>query len=613
MGSIKFAAVLAGVLIVAGDGSAARKQLDRPHNIVLFVPDGLRASAVDERTAPALAALRDRGVNFTNPHAVFPTVTMANASALATSHFQGDTGTFSNTIFTGFPVRGVMESVTPFLEHDTALGDMDEHFEGDYLAEQTILDAARKAGLQTATVGKLGPTLVFDHTARDGESTIVIDDSTGRAGGIPLSAGVRRALADAGLPLEAPSRGENGESGTATVPGTRHANVNQQNYFVDVTTKVILPAFAKSGRPFVLVFWSRDPDGTQHNQGDSLNQLVPGINGPTSLAGLKNADDSLARIQAALDRYGLAKTTNIIVAADHGFSTISKQSETSAAARDSYANVPQSLLPPGFLAIDLAGALNLPLFDPDDHDARVGQGRFPKRGNGLIGPDPKYPVVAVAANGGSDLVYVPTADKSVAARIIEILGRQDYVSGIFVDDWVGDMAGTLPLRAIGLHGQAKPPRPAIVVSFRSFATGCATPALCAVEVADTTLQQGQGNHGSFSRADTMNFMAASGPDFKTGFVDALPAGNVDVARTMAALLRLALPQKGAQIGRVLTETFLSGATPAAERHILRAPMSAGGVRTELEYQTVGSTRYFDAAGTRGRTQGLGGDEPHNHR
>jgi len=29
----------------------------------------------------------------------------------------------------------------------------------------------------------------------------------------------------------------------------------------------------------VLVFWSRDPDGTQHNQGDSLNQLVPGING----------------------------------------------------------------------------------------------------------------------------------------------------------------------------------------------------------------------------------------------------------------------------------------------------------------------------------------------
>jgi hypothetical protein len=35
-----------------------------------------------------------------------------------------------------------------------------------------------------------------------------------------------------------------------------------------------------------------------------------------------------------------------------------------------------------------------------------------------------------------------------------------------------------------------------------------------VEIADTGLQQGQGMHGSFSRADTFNNMAAIGPDFK---------------------------------------------------------------------------------------------------
>ncbi len=28
--------------------------------------------------------------------------------------------------------------------------------------------------------------------------------------------------------------------------------------------------FKARNKPFVLVFWSRDPDGTQHNQGDSL-------------------------------------------------------------------------------------------------------------------------------------------------------------------------------------------------------------------------------------------------------------------------------------------------------------------------------------------------------
>ena len=37
-----------------------------------------------------------------------------------------------------------------------------------------------------------------------------------------------------------------------------------------LATKVVLPLFKARGKPFVLVYWSRDPDGTQHNQGDSL-------------------------------------------------------------------------------------------------------------------------------------------------------------------------------------------------------------------------------------------------------------------------------------------------------------------------------------------------------
>ena len=85
-----------------------------------------------------------------------------------------------------------------------------------------------------------------------------------------------------------------------TTPGTLTANVVQQDYFAAVTTKAVLPLFKERNKPFVLVFWSRDPDGSQHNQGDSLNALVPGINGPTSLAAIRNADDDLARIRAAL-------------------------------------------------------------------------------------------------------------------------------------------------------------------------------------------------------------------------------------------------------------------------------------------------------------------------
>ena len=58
-----------------------------PHNVILFVPDGLRALKVTPETAPAMAALRDRGVNFKNPHSLFPTFTTANASAMATGRF----------------------------------------------------------------------------------------------------------------------------------------------------------------------------------------------------------------------------------------------------------------------------------------------------------------------------------------------------------------------------------------------------------------------------------------------------------------------------------------------------------------------------------------------
>src|SRR5438270_7814937 len=187
---------------------------------------------------------------------------------------------------------------------------------------------AREKGFSTSAIGKLGPTLIFDHTDR-GKNTIVIDDSTGGKSGIALSDEMKDALTRAGLALSAPSRGDNGKAGDAKTPGTTTANTVQQAYMADVATKVVLPMFKARGKPFVLVFWSRDPDGSQHNQGDSLNTITPGINGPTSLASIKNADNNLAQLRKALDDLGLAATTDVMIAADHGFSTISKESQTS--------------------------------------------------------------------------------------------------------------------------------------------------------------------------------------------------------------------------------------------------------------------------------------------
>src|SRR5215471_208821 len=144
--------LLAGIVLSCLCAGTAGARSEVRHNVVLFVPDGLRALMVTREATPAMAAVRDRGVNFRNSHALFPTFTTPNASAMATGHYLGDTGDFSNTIYAGFPVPGAGESLTPFLESDPVLGDVDEHFGGDYLDEVTLLAAARAAGISTATI-----------------------------------------------------------------------------------------------------------------------------------------------------------------------------------------------------------------------------------------------------------------------------------------------------------------------------------------------------------------------------------------------------------------------------------------------------------------------------
>src|SRR5215510_8085772 len=217
----------AAALVATFAATAGARMAPVTHNVVLFIPDGLRAQIVNAQTAPAMAAVRDKGVAFRNSHSLFPTFTMAIASAMASGHYLGDTGTFSNTIYTGYSSAPAGDTIVPFIENDAVLGDVDEHFNGDYLNEETILKMARAQGFSTAAIGKLGPTYLFDHTD-GGKNTIVIDDSTGGKNGVPLSDEMKDALTKAGLPLVTTPRGENSKAGDAKTPGTTTANVAQQ-------------------------------------------------------------------------------------------------------------------------------------------------------------------------------------------------------------------------------------------------------------------------------------------------------------------------------------------------------------------------------------------------
>ena len=95
--------VLSATLLLSA--TAASAQNDKPHNLILFVPDGLRGGIVKPETAPAMAEIRAKGVDFRNSHSLFPTFTMANSSAMATGHYLGDSGDLQQHHFYGIHSR----------------------------------------------------------------------------------------------------------------------------------------------------------------------------------------------------------------------------------------------------------------------------------------------------------------------------------------------------------------------------------------------------------------------------------------------------------------------------------------------------------------------------
>jgi arylsulfatase A-like enzyme len=692
-------------------------------NVLIFVADGLRNGAVNATDTPTMYGLRQTGVNYSNSYSLFPTFTTPNASAIATGHYLGDTGDFSNTVYTGYPVVNANGSVTPFIENDPILADInansnqadpDTSFsKNNFLTEESFLAYARANGYDTAAIGKLGPVAIFDVTqdTRTGGTTsanitpktVILDDSTyintvanattpptnsvGSQSAIPLSSTIANDLNKAGLigtnvpgtTTTATTIGSirsNQPAGSLTTAGTTNSNAQQQQYFADATTKAVLPQFTSdiasgTSKGFATVYWSRDPDGTQHNNGDAFNAADPGnnsltigINGSSPKKAVANADANLKQIidylKATDDPANPGKklydNTDIFVTADHGFSTISKQAvgvTFDAAGKATYTNttsyaatldyyttdattgaktttVHKGFLPQGFVAIDLAHDLGSTLYDPNKPTATVTtaninniqytavdptKGQTTTSGNGVIGGTGKVTngaidastQVVVAANGGSDLLYVPSNDPALVKQVVALLSQKDYISGIFVDDKYGDIPGALKLSSINLEGTSELPTPTIAINFKTFSTNPNDPndAMSQVEVADTTLQQGQGMHGSFGRGDTFINMIASGPDFKTSYTDTAPVSNADVVPTLASALGWTIPSTGTLTGRAATESLVGGpATVAVTTDVITSATAASGTQTILDVQSVGNTKYFAAAGTTGGTVGL---------
>ena len=217
-----------------------------------------------------MADIRDKGVNFKNSHSLFPTFTTANASAMATGHYLGDTGDLlQHHLSPAIPSAPAGDTVVPFLENDAVLGDVDEHFGGNYLNEETILKMARAKGYQHRRdrQGRPDPDLrphrprrharpAFDrgrrfHRRQDRRSAVGRNE--GRARPRPTCRWPRPRAATM-------ARRATPRRRAPRWPTSRSRPISPTS-----PAKVVLPMFKARDKPFVLVFWSRDPDGTQHN------------------------------------------------------------------------------------------------------------------------------------------------------------------------------------------------------------------------------------------------------------------------------------------------------------------------------------------------------------
>jgi arylsulfatase A-like enzyme len=189
---------------------------------------------------------------------------------------------------------------------------------------------------------------------------------------------------------------------------------------------------------------------------------------------------------------------------------------------------------------------------------------------------------AAVENGGSVFVY------SSDPALVRAIRRFDYVGPVFTHDGRDD---TFPLSMVGLEG---PRAPDAVFSF-----------IWSDESNDGVVGSAVGtqsklvmDHGSISPHDLRNTLVMQGPDFRSGWHNPAPVGNIDICPTLIQLLRL---DAGSQVeGRVLRESLSdwSEDAPVWDTHSEVRTYSARGRawQQRVWFDRVGSTSYL-AGGT----------------
>ena len=245
-----------------------------------------------------------------------------------------------------------------------------------------------------------------------------------------------------------------------------------------------------------------------------------------------------------LQATGRAEDVDIIVASDHGYSTISQ-------------------------SIDVEILLKEAGFPPGGGTGEV----------------------IAAQNGGAARLYTQPGDLGTAGRLAAWLMAQPWCGAVTASDAVAGIPGTLPASLVGNQG---PRAPELTVSFN----WDSSPNEAGYDgmVYATGGKPGTGQHGSMSRHEIHGVLFASGPSFKTTLKLDIPSGNLDLAPTLLRILGIS--GDWGMHGRVLEEALAGGPNPedldwSTEMHQAEHDLGRELYRQQIKISRVGATTYVD--------------------
>jgi len=248
--------------------------------ILVIGADGLRPDLLDPEVMPNVAALATGGVRFTNHHAVYPSHTRVNMSALASGTTPGQHGIVANTML----VPGATDDHVIDTSNYQHLDALDRFSHGNMLYMPTLGDYLPDDGrVAVAGSGSGGSNLLW---TRKDRSRII---NTNTAFGIADLYDLREKLGE--------------------IPEPGYPQVARANY----ATRAVTDIYLDDPRNRVIVLWLNEPDASLHRFG---------LGAPKVTEAMRGVDACVGHILAAMSQRGIRDAFDIFFISDHGHSTV---------------------------------------------------------------------------------------------------------------------------------------------------------------------------------------------------------------------------------------------------------------------------------------------------